>query len=99
MEMPLSRSTTVTEEEPLMSGFEDESEGLTTKQKLALGFIWLVAGVYSVLSNSILSKGHSKVQISCQHIFFFKFATKRNLNNEKKVLKKVTQVFILFAIL
>ena len=76
MELPLSRSTTVTEEEPLMSGFEDESEGLTTKQKLALGFIWLVAGVYSVLSNSILSKGHSKIQISCQHIFILLICNK-----------------------
>ena len=59
MEMPLSRSTTVTEEEPEMCGFEDESEGLTTKQKLALGAIWLVAGGYSVMSNSILSKGQT----------------------------------------
>ena len=43
-----------------MCGFEDESEGLTTKQKLALGAIWLVAGGYSVMSNSILSKGHTR---------------------------------------
>jgi len=55
MELPLSRSTTVTDEEPMCS-FEEESEGLTTKQKLAVGFIWLVAGIYSVMSNSILSK-------------------------------------------
>ena len=60
MELPLSRSTTVTEEEPEMCGFDDESEGLSTKQKLTLGFIWLVAGAYSVMSNSILSKGHSR---------------------------------------
>ena len=58
MELPLSRSTTVTDEEPMCS-FEEESEGLTTKQKLAVGFIWLVAGIYSVMSNSILSKGHT----------------------------------------
>ena len=58
MDIPLSRSTTVTSEEPMCS-FEEESEGLTTKQKLAVGFIWLVAGIYSVMSNSILSKGHT----------------------------------------
>ena len=60
MELPLSCSRTVTEEEAEMCGFEDESEGLTTKQKLALGAIWLVAGGYSVMSNSILSKGHTR---------------------------------------
>ena len=65
MELPgVSRSTTAdiektttVEDEPEI--FDDESEGLTAKQKSALGFIWLVSGVYSVLSEHILSKGHT----------------------------------------
>ena len=68
MELPgVSRSTTAdiektttVEDEPEMCGFDDESEGLTAKQKSALGFIWLVSGVYSVLSEQILSKGHTQ---------------------------------------
>lgn len=35
---------------------EDMGEGLTAKQKSALGFIWFVSGIYSILSDQILSK-------------------------------------------
>ena len=70
MEIPLSRSTTADmekpepEPEPEICGFDDESEGLTAKQKSALGFIWFVAGIYSIMSDHILSKGHTKTQKS-----------------------------------
>ena len=73
MEIPLSRSTTADmekpepEPEPEICGFDDESEGLTAKQKSALGFIWLVSGVYSILSEQILSKGHTKTQRTLLH--------------------------------
>ena len=63
MGMELSRSADMEKpepEEPEICGFDDESEGLTAKQKSALGFIWLVSGVYSVLSEHILSKGHTQ---------------------------------------
>ena len=35
---------------------EEMAEGLTSRQKCALGFIWFVSGVYSVMSNQILTK-------------------------------------------
>lgn len=36
---------------------EDEyNDGLTARQKIALGFIWLTSGVYSILSDQVLSK-------------------------------------------
>ena len=35
---------------------EDIPEGLTSIQKCALGFIWLVSGVYSVMSDQVLTK-------------------------------------------
>lgn len=34
----------------------EEVEGLTSKQKVALGFIWFVSGSYSLMSEQILSK-------------------------------------------
>ena len=67
MGMELSRSADMEKpepEEPEICGFDDESEGLTAKQKSALGFIWLVSGVYSLLSEQILSKGYTKIQKS-----------------------------------
>ena len=35
---------------------EEYAEGLTSNQKCALGFIWFVSAVYSILSQQILSK-------------------------------------------
>ena len=35
---------------------DDIPEGLTSQQKCALGFIWFISGVYSVLSDQILTK-------------------------------------------
>ena len=35
---------------------EELGEGLTAKQKTALGFIWIVSAVYSIMSQQILTK-------------------------------------------
>lgn len=44
------------DEKPTEVTFEEEIEGLTSVQKVALGFIWVVSGVYSLMSEQILSK-------------------------------------------
>ena len=36
--------------------YDEFSEGLTSNQKCALGFIWFVSGIYSCMSQQILSK-------------------------------------------
>ncbi len=35
---------------------EEMAEGLTAKQKAALGFVWFVSGVYAMMAREILSK-------------------------------------------
>ena len=60
------QSSTETPKEPIeetnaghASALEEEeeyAEGLTSNQKCALGFIWFVSAVYSILSQQILSK-------------------------------------------
>ena len=36
--------------------YDEFSEGLTSNQKCALGFIWFVSAIYAVMSRAILSK-------------------------------------------
>ena len=55
-----SKQNSIEEPKSTVEDFDDDddefSEGLTSNQKCALGFIWFVSGVYSVMSQQILTK-------------------------------------------